>query len=245
MASHNDNNNLSSVQASLYELSQQVLTVQQNIRVLGQDLQESRNSGQQEIATPDLDSSPPAAAAHDNMEVVELESTQEEPVERESRMQTEEPVEVVVDNATQLSRVMMDAISGLYDCVSSIDIPPEFVFSALVGLYHTPRDRRMLRRWEDFQRHGVLEFSYCLHGILYWGHDDDHSHRNLRVADGTCYCRPNLGLERVNNAPINRSTRCIRVKRDGRKDADGNIDGKLCFSWGKRVGPCQDLTKWE
>ncbi|KAL0470214.1 hypothetical protein QR685DRAFT_523082 [Neurospora intermedia] len=140
------------------------------------------------------------------------------------------------DTATQFSRVMMDAISGLYDCVSSIELPAEFVFAALVRLYNSRDDHHMLKRWENFQRHWVLDFRYCLYGVLYWGHGY-HDLFDPGVAVGVCYCRPDLN--RLNNVPINRSTRCIRIKRDGKKG------GKLCFSWGNVLGRCPDLTRWE
>ncbi|KHE86324.1 hypothetical protein GE21DRAFT_2788, partial [Neurospora crassa] len=168
MARHNRNTNLSTIQASLYELSQHVLTVQQKIRVLNQEVQELKENREQEIGTSNLDSSPPAAA-HDDTEVAELNEIELEGMEPEN-LQTE-PVDLETnDSATQFSRVMMDAISGLYDCVSSIELPAEFVFAALVGLYNSRDDHHMLERWENFQRHGALDIRYCLYGVLYWGH---------------------------------------------------------------------------
>ncbi|EGO57038.1 hypothetical protein NEUTE1DRAFT_102281 [Neurospora tetrasperma FGSC 2508] len=172
MARHNRITSISTIQASLYELSQHVLTVQQKIRVLNQEVQELKENREQEIGTSNLDSIPPAAA-HDDMEVAELDEIELEGMELEN-LQTE-PVELENDTATQFYRVMMDAISGLYDCVSSIDISPEYVCSALVRPYNLPTCERMLERWENFKRHGVVDIKYCLSGILYWGHDDHDS----------------------------------------------------------------------
>lgn len=136
-------------------------------------------------------------------------------------------------NARQLSRVMMDAITGLHSCVSSIEMPIEFIFLTLLHLYRpTGNGPVMLQRWEHFQEQGKLDFAYCWHVVLYLGHESE------RADTGGCFCRPKVNTL-GGDAPYNRSMKCIRVKRDG-----GN-DGKLCFWWGKKAGRCPDLTKLE
>lgn len=151
MARHNRIISISTIQDSLYELSQHVLTVQQKIRVLNQEVQELKENRKQEMGTSNLDSSPPAAA-HDDMEVAELDETELEGMELENL--PTEPVELENDTATQFSRVMMDAISGLYDYVRSIELPAQFVLAALVRLYNSHHDHHMLESGRTFNGTG-------------------------------------------------------------------------------------------
>ncbi|KAK3392363.1 hypothetical protein B0T20DRAFT_444485 [Sordaria brevicollis] len=131
---------------------------------------------------------------------------------------------------------MMDAITELYRRVSSIEVPIEFLYLSLLPLYDGSRstgDRPvMLQRWEHFQEHAKMDFGYCLFAVIYLGHEAERADR------GGCWCRPKLNTLSV-GAPYNRSAKCIRVRRDGRKE------GRLCFWWERNVGSCPDLSRLE
>ncbi|KAA8624197.1 hypothetical protein SMACR_08426 [Sordaria macrospora] len=162
---------------------------QRQILIMQQDVEELRR-GLQQIATQAASGSSQAnnAQADDDMDMMEGDMG---PDELAALGAAEAAALVATNSTTQLSTVMRDGISGLIDCVSTIEIPPKFVFAALVRLYDSSGDARMLEKWERFQKQGLLDQSYCLHGILYWGHDDH------RVANASAKKGPSVVAGRI------------------------------------------------